>query len=71
MTIEKASEIVRIYGNYLEHVGGTNLILFSGKAPESMLPFPKKIILDAMEILAEQHKRNGNQEAAEYLQVFP
>ena len=39
------------------------MFLFSANIPESFLPFPKKMIEEAMSILAKHHHNTGNQEA--------
>lgn len=62
MDIDKASKIVNIYGKHLEHCSKLNFI-FGSNIPESFLPFPKDVIEEASNILAEHHFNNGNKTA--------
>ena len=65
MTLDQASKIVDIWGKHLEFFNGKLLILFSGKIPESFLPFSKKTIEEASNIIAKHHYDNGNQSAVD------
>ncbi|MFH1170750.1 MAG: hypothetical protein V1704_04295 [Candidatus Vogelbacteria bacterium] len=65
MTLIQASKIVDIYGKHLEFFNGKLLILFNGKIPESFLPFSKKTIEEASNMIAKHHHDNGNQSAVE------
>lgn len=68
MKLEEASKIVNIWGIHLEYFFGKLLFVFGAKIPESFLPFPAETIEEAVNIIAEQHHNNGNQEAVEALQ---
>jgi len=59
MTLEKASKIIEIYGIHLEYCSKL-IYVFSSSIPESFLPFPKGIIEEAANVLAEHHFKNGN-----------
>ena len=61
MTLDQASKIIDIYGQHMEFYGGKLMILFSGRIPESLLPFSKKVIEEASNILAKHHHNSGNQ----------
>ena len=69
MTFNQASKIVDIYGKHLEFFNGKLLILFSGKIPESFLPFSKKTIEEASNMIARHHHDNGNQWAVDAMHV--
>ena len=69
MTFDQASKIVDIYGKHLEFFNSKLLILFSGKIPESFLPFSKKTIEEASNMIAKHHHDNGNQSAVDAIQV--
>ncbi|MCC6323350.1 hypothetical protein IT400_01010 [Candidatus Nomurabacteria bacterium] len=62
MTTDKASKIVNIYGKHLEQCSKLNFI-FGSHIPESFLPFPKDVIEEALNVLAEYHFSNGNKVA--------
>jgi len=68
MTLEQASRIVDIWGNFLEHIGGKLNLIFMASIPESLLPFPAKTIEEALNIVAEQHHNMGNQDAVKAVQ---
>jgi hypothetical protein len=68
MTLDEASKIVKIWGIYLEYVGGKLVSLFGAYIPESFLPFPKKTLEEALNIVAEHHHNMGNQDTVKGLQ---
>jgi hypothetical protein len=59
MTFDKANKIVQIWGRYLEYCSKLNLI-FGSYIPESFLPFPKDILEEALNIVAEHYHNLGN-----------
>jgi len=69
MTLDEADNILQRWGVYLEYVSRTNLILFGAEVPESTLPFPIKIILEASKVLAEHHHKDGNLEAVKNIEA--
>lgn len=66
MTPSKADKIVRIYGRYLEYCSKMTVV-FDDCIPESFLPFPKSIPLEALNIVAENHHKRGNQHGVELM----
>lgn len=69
MTLDEASKIVHIWGVYLEYLSRINFVIFGASAPESILPFPKSVIEEASNMIAEQHFKNGNKEAVNMIQA--
>ncbi len=68
MELEKAENIVRIWGIFLEHSFGKLNLLFMAKIPDFFLPFPKETIEVAVNTIAEMHHNAGNTEAVNSLQ---
>jgi len=56
------------WGKYLEVIHGKLMLVFMSKIPESFLPFPKEMIEEAVNKIAEQHWNQGNKQAVETLQ---
>ena len=52
MTLVEARKVTQIYGKYLEVIAGKLHIFFLARVPESFLPFPKKILEEAINIVA-------------------
>jgi hypothetical protein len=69
MTLDEANKIVNIWGIYLEYNSKINFLIFGATVPESILPFPKSIIGEASNMIAEHHHKNGNQEAVNVIQA--
>lgn len=65
MTLDQASEISRIWSLHLEHSFGKLNFIFMASIPESFLPFPKDVIEEALNILAEEQHKYGNRDAVE------
>lgn len=51
MTIEEADKIRIVWGKFLEHMFGKINLTFGGKIPESLLPYPKDVLMEALEII--------------------
>jgi len=68
MTLNEADKIVKIWGKYLEYSSGKLVLIFDSYIPESFLPFPKKILEEALNIVAEHYHGMGDNEAAELMQ---
>ena len=68
MTLDAASQIVVTWGKYVEFVFGKLMLVFGGQIPESMLPFPKKTLIEALNMVAEYHRGIGNQDGAKALE---
>lgn len=65
MDIEEADKIRDAWGKFLEVANPGLMRMFLGKIPESVLPYPKEKIEEAMNIFIESFEAEGNQEAAE------
>ena len=68
MTPDKANKIVRIWGRYLEYMGGKLTIIFGPYIPKSFLPFPIETLEEALNMVAEHHRNMGNKYAVKNLQ---
>lgn len=60
MTFEEASKIVNMWGLHIEHRHWILHALFFSSIPESCLPFAKRDIEKALNIVAEHHHYLGN-----------
>jgi len=58
ITIEEADKIVSVWGLFLEHAGFVTY-LFSGGIPESILPYPKFLIVGAIRKMEEYYYKQG------------
>ncbi len=58
LTLEEASNIVNIWGVFLEYSGVIG-ILFCNNIPESLLPYPKHILVGAINKMAEYYHDQG------------
>lgn len=70
MKIEEADKIMRVWGKYLEHCSGKLNMLFwrdGGKIPESLLPYPKIILDEALNMMDEHYHNIGDKHATELL----
>jgi hypothetical protein len=67
MTLDKASKIVKIWGVYLEYVGGKLTLIFSACIPESFLPFPIETLEEALNTVAKHHHNMGNKDEVKEL----
>ncbi len=63
MTLEEASKITNLWGKYLEHTNGKMMRLFLTKIPQSLLPYPKDVIEEACNVMAEHYFNQGNHKA--------
>jgi hypothetical protein len=67
MTLDKASKIVKIWGIYLEYMGGKLNLIFGACIPESFLPFPIETLEEALNAVAEHHHNMGNKDGVKAL----
>ena len=67
MTFTEADKIVQIWGRYLEYVNGKVSLLFGVRIPESFLPFPKDVLIKALDIMTEHHLKTGNKRKADLI----
>lgn len=69
MTLDEARDITRIWSEFLEYANGKLLKFFMSEIPEYFLPFTKKTIEEAVNIIAEDHHKHGNHEVVKALQA--
>ena len=69
MTLQQADKIIQIWGKYLEYVSRINFSIFMSSIPESTLPFPREVIMEATEIMIKYHINNSNQAAVDSLEA--
>ncbi|MDP3957278.1 MAG: hypothetical protein Q8Q10_02135 [bacterium] len=60
MTLEQADIIMKEYGKFLEHVDCKFTPIFAIGKPESILPFPKKVIEESLSIMLDQFRSVGD-----------
>jgi hypothetical protein len=68
MDIEVADAIRMDWGKYVEMTHGTLMMIFAGGIPQSLLPYPKESIREALEIMCEEFTDEGNQQAVGAIQ---
>ena len=68
MTLTEADEILNIWGKYIENINGKLMRLFS-PIPEFLLPFPKDVLSEALNICAKRYHEEGNHKAVESIQT--
>jgi len=68
LTLEEASKIVSIWGKFLEHIEIIS-ILFGLNIPESILPYPKYLLVGAINKMASHYHNQGNQELVNALET--
>ena len=68
MTLEDASQIVVMWGRYVENIFGKLMIVFSAHIPESLLPCSKNTLKEALGVLAEHHRGIGNSAAVKAIE---
>lgn len=67
ITLEEADKIVRVLGLFLEYTGGFFYLFLVG-VPESILPYPKYLLVGALVKMLNYHHKNGNYEARDNLE---
>lgn len=65
MSLEEADKIRMEWGRFLEFSNGKLMKLFMAEIPESLLPYPKHKIEQALDICIDHFSSAGNQEAVE------
>lgn len=63
MNLKIADSIRSDWGKFLEITDGTLMMIFLGKIPESLLPYPKESIKEALNICVDYFNNKGNIEA--------
>ena len=70
MTVEEANKIVHIWGKYLEHCSGRLNMLFlhdKGKIPESLLPYSKSTLDEALNVMDKHYFDISNKRGMELM----
>ncbi len=62
MTPQEAYKIIKIWGKYVEYAHGKVFLIFGDNIPESLLPFPKKVIEEASSIMMKICHEQGKKE---------
>lgn len=65
MTLEEADEIREVWGKFLEVANGGLLRIFRAQIPETVLPYPKHKIEEAMDVCIDYFASEGNDELVE------
>jgi len=66
MNIEEADEIFESWKNYIE-ISDKMRQVFT-EIPESFLPYPKDILIEALDIMTKEYRAEGKLDAAEDIQ---
>ncbi len=61
MTLEEAEKIVSVWGTFLEYTGFL-VGIFGNDIPESILPYPKHILVGAINKIAGFYYKNGQRQ---------
>ena len=62
MDLETADKIRMDWGKFLEITNGNLMMIFFNKIPQSLLPYPKHKIKEALEVVSKYHTITGNKE---------
>lgn len=63
MSIQTADTIRKDWGKFLEITNGNLMMIFFTKIPQSLLPYPKQSIKEALDIVSKHFSSIGNQDA--------
>lgn len=66
LTLEEANSITSIYGSFLESTGFLTMI-FMNDIPESLLPYPKHILVSALERSRQYFTNIGDRKRATFI----
>lgn len=67
VTLDEADVIVGIYGKYLQYTDAANYF-FASYIPESLLPYPKDTLIEALTIMAEHYYNTGDQHSVRLME---
>ena len=67
ITLEEADKIVTIWGLFLEHAGFMSF-LFCNDIPESVLPYPKYLLVGAINKMQKYYHQQGHHKMVENLE---
>ena len=69
MNLKQAQKIVHDYGGFIEWaLFRYQIVIFIGSIPESLLPYPPKLIEEASNIVAKFYHDNGDKKKVEVIQ---
>lgn len=69
MILEAAESIYKEFGHFLEFNNGSLIMLFLGQIPQSLLPYPKDKIEEALNTALVHFNRKGDKKAIETLKA--
>ena len=69
MNLKTADAIRMDWGKFLEITNGNLMMIFLTKIPESLLPYPKKTIEEALNIIARHFHNKGDSKAVQSIQT--
>lgn len=67
MSVEEAQEVMVGVGKFFEVANGPLMMLFKSKIPETLLPYPKPVILEALNLAKNLSEEQGNNDLANAL----
>lgn len=68
MDLKLADRIRMDWGKFLEISNGSLVMVFMGKIPQSLLPYPKEKIIEALDIISKYFTENNNEEAVKVIE---
>lgn len=70
LNLEMAHTINMDWSKFVEITNGNLMMLFGTKIPQSLLPYPKNIIKQALDLVAEYFCSTGNQKAVDAIEFM-
>jgi hypothetical protein len=70
ISLEMAHAIKMDWSKFVEITNGNLMMLFGTKIPQSLLPYPKNIIKQALDLVAEYFCSIGNQKAVDAIEFM-
>lgn len=68
MDLKLADKIRLDWGKFLEISNGPLMMLFMSKIPQSLLPYPKEKIIEALDLVAQHFAIMGNEKAVKTIE---
>jgi len=59
MNTQEAEAVIQGFGKFMEVANGPLMLLFRSEIPETLLPYPKSVILEALTIGEEYFRQEG------------
>ena len=69
-SLEMAHAITTDWSKFIEITNGNLMMLFGTQIPQSLLPYPKKIIIEALDLVAQYFYSIENQKAADAVEFM-